>query len=63
MINNARVASDAMSGRSADGKILPTTERPDTYSHTLSDGEGGAYDDDYESLKHSRAPTIKRGSV
>jgi len=64
MISNARVASDAMSGRSADGgKILPSTERQDTYSHTQSDGEGGGYDDDFDSLKHGRATAMKRGSV
>ena len=67
MINNARVESDAMSGRGADGKVLPSTERPDLRGKreglALSDGEGGNYDEDIESLKQHREPTITRGSV
>lgn len=67
MISNARVESDAISGRTADGKILPSTERVDLHGKreglTLSDGEGGAYDDELESLKRHRAPALNRGSV
>jgi hypothetical protein len=67
MISNARVESDAISGRGADGKILPTTERVDLHAKreglTLSDGEGGVYDDELESLKRHRGPAINRGSV
>ena len=67
MISNARVESDAISGRGADGKILPTTERVDMHAKreglTLSDGEGPVYDDELESMKRHRGPAINRGSV
>lgn len=72
MINNARVETDATSGRGSEGNILPTTERHEmhhggTRSMTLSDGEGaahgGLYDDDGDSLHGRQSTTIKRGSV
>lgn len=67
MISNARVESDAISGRTGDGKILPSTERVDRHGKreglTLSDNEGGAYDKEMESLRRRRAPAINRGSV
>ncbi|KAL1866223.1 homeodomain superfamily [Diaporthe australafricana] len=67
MINNARAESDAMSsGRSQDGKVLPSTERGDydvdgkhRNSPTISDGGDSAYDDD---LDARRQPShLKRG--
>ena len=67
MISNARVESDAISGRTGDGKILPSTERGDMHGKreglTLSDNEGAAYDEELESLRRHRAPAINRGSV
>ncbi|KAK0629746.1 homeobox KN domain-containing protein [Bombardia bombarda] len=75
MINNARAESDAMaSARSADGKVLTSTERGEydmevvkreRDSMPLSDGEGSAFDDDVslEGLKPRRAANMSRGSV
>jgi hypothetical protein len=70
MINNARVETDATSGRGSEGNVLPSTERLELHhgssrSLTLSDGEGaghGLYDEEGESLGENRS-TIKRGSV
>lgn len=70
MISNARVETDATSGRGAESSILPSTERHEMHhgssrSLALSDGEGaghGLYDDDVESLSGKRS-AIKRGSV
>lgn len=64
MINNARAESDAMSGRGADGKALPTTERLDydmegKGATPLSDGGDSAFDEDLE----RRRSSLKRGSV
>lgn len=64
MINNARAESDAMSGRGADGKALPTTERLDydmegKGATPLSDGGDSAFDEDVE----QRRSSMKRGSV
>lgn len=62
-------ATAAAAAASADGKVLPSTERSDMRGKrnggglALSDGEGGGYDEELESLKHHRAPTITRGSV
>ncbi|GKT95578.1 homeobox domain-containing protein [Colletotrichum tofieldiae] len=66
MISNARAESDAMSSRSGESKILPSTERGEyddgkRSSVPLSDGE--AFDEDLDSLKHRRSAHIKRGSV
>lgn len=70
MISNARVETDATSGRGTEGSVLPSTERHEMHhgssrSLTLSDGEGAGhalYDDDGESLSGKRSG-IKRGSV
>ncbi|GJC95780.1 homeobox domain-containing protein [Colletotrichum higginsianum] len=66
MISNARAESDAMSSRSGESKILPSTERGEyddgkRSSVPLSDGE--TFDEDLDSLKHRRSAHIKRGSV
>ncbi|TDZ71766.1 Homeobox protein PKNOX1 [Colletotrichum trifolii] len=66
MISNARAESDAMSSRSGESKILPSTERADyddgkRSSVPLSDGE--AFDEDLESMKQRRSAHIKRGSI
>ncbi|KAK0710921.1 homeobox KN domain-containing protein [Lasiosphaeris hirsuta] len=68
MINNARAEANAMTARSADGKVLSSTERGDydmdgKRDSPLSDGEGSAFDDDIESLKHRHAANMGRGSV
>ncbi|KAK7727649.1 homeodomain superfamily [Cytospora paraplurivora] len=66
MINNARAESDAMSsGRSQDGKVLPSTERDyeadgkDRHSPTISDGGDSTYDDDLDARR--RSAQLKRG--
>lgn len=64
MINNARAESDAMSGRGADGKPIPSTERLDydlegKGATPLSDGGDSAFDEDLE----RRRSSMKRGSV
>lgn len=55
MINNARAETDAMTGRTGDNKILPTTERHDL--------DSGSYDEDIKAYQQQRAPNLKRGSV
>lgn len=70
MINNARAESDAMSGRSSDGKVLPSTERNE-YDHDakrdsvpLSDGEASNYDDvDMDGMHRRTSSHLKRGSI
>lgn len=70
MISNARAESDAMTNaRSADAKVLTTTERSD-FGHRkremagpLSEGEGSAYDEDLEALNQHRVIKMNRGSV
>lgn len=70
MINNARAESDAMSGRSGDGKVLPSTERNE-YDHDakrdsvpLSDGEASNYDDvDMDGMHRRTSSHLKRGSI
>lgn len=66
MINNARAESDAMSsGRSQDGKVLPSTERDydvdgkNRHSPTISDGGDSAYDDDLDARR--RPAQLNRG--
>lgn len=66
MINNARAESDAMSsGRSQDGKVLPSTERDydadgkNRHSPTISDGGDSAFDDDLDARR--RPAQINRG--
>ncbi|KAF6844587.1 homeodomain-containing protein [Colletotrichum musicola] len=66
MISNARAESDAMSSRSGESKILPSTERAEyddgkRSSVPLSDGE--AFEEDLESMKQRRSAHIKRGSI
>ncbi|KND92399.1 Homeobox protein PKNOX1 [Tolypocladium ophioglossoides CBS 100239] len=77
MINSARAESDAMNGRvgssiGGEGKILASTERPVNYGPPpdkratalpLSDGEGGAYDEEIGSLRKQRAGELSRESV
>lgn len=68
MISNARAEANAMTARSADGKVLSSTERGDydmdgKRDSPLSDGEGSAFDDDIESLKHRHTANMSRGSV
>ena len=72
MINNARVETDAMSGRGGDSKVMASTERgvsdydrdSKRGSVPLSDGEASNYDDtDLEALKRRRAAATGRGSV
>ncbi|CAH0043210.1 unnamed protein product [Clonostachys solani] len=55
MINNARAETDAMTGRTGDNKILPTTERHDL--------DSGSYDEDIKVYQQQRTPNLKRGSV
>lgn len=63
MISNAHAESAAMSSRSSEGKVIPSTERGDyddgknRHSPTTSDGGESAYDDDMG----RRAHHIKRG--
>lgn len=63
MINNAQVESAAMSSRSSEGKVIPSTERGDyddgknRHSPTTSDGGDSTYDDDMA----RRAQHMKRG--
>ncbi|KAK2003415.1 homeobox domain-containing protein [Colletotrichum falcatum] len=66
MISNARAESDAMSSRSGESKILPSTERSeydDGKRSSVPLSEGEAFDEDLDSLKHRRSAHIKRGSV
>jgi hypothetical protein len=67
MINNARAESDAITARTGEGKVLPTTERIDYAdkgsSVPLSDGEGSAFDEDMDALKLRRGAHVKRGSI
>lgn len=60
MINNARAESDAMTVRGGDGKLLPSTERPDYEPDTkpLSD-----CDVELESMKRRRINNVNRGSI
>ncbi len=66
MMKDARAESDAMSsGRSADGKVLPSTESGE-YEDGKRDSpisEGSRFDDELENLKHHRSGHMKRGSV
>lgn len=63
MINNARAESDV--------KVLASTERAADYAVPgsrgeglpLSDGEGGAYDEDMSGLRKRRAGDLGRESV
>ncbi|OAA44816.1 homeodomain-containing protein [Metarhizium rileyi] len=64
MINNARAESDAMNSRSSgssdDGTVLASTEQASDYAVKrdgglpMSDGEGGAYDDDMNKIPGRR---------
>ncbi|KAI6777672.1 Homeobox protein PKNOX2-like protein [Emericellopsis cladophorae] len=67
MITNARVTSDAISGRSAEGKVLSSTEGSDPHMQqdglTLSDGEGVPYEEELESFQRYRGSASKRTSV
>ncbi|KAL8294300.1 hypothetical protein RB597_007974 [Gaeumannomyces tritici] len=71
MINNARAESDAIaSGRaSADGKALPSTERPDydtdgkLRDSPVSEDGGMHYDDDLDMKRRRAGAGMKRGSV
>lgn len=70
MINNARAESDAIAaGRSAEGKVLPSTEAAEFESRrkggsgSLSEREGSPFEDDIESVEQRRDDTMKRGSV
>ncbi|KAI1854718.1 hypothetical protein JX266_000836 [Neoarthrinium moseri] len=70
LINNATAESNAMAGRSSNGKVLPSTERVD-FEHDskrssvpLSDGDGSNFDDvDMDMLSRRRSANMKRGSV
>jgi hypothetical protein len=70
LVNNARATSDAMSSmRSADGEVLPSTERGEfddgkqRDSVPLSDCDASTYDEELESLKRRHGVGMKRGSV
>ncbi|KAI1661951.1 hypothetical protein F4813DRAFT_177904 [Daldinia decipiens] len=66
MINNARAEADAMTVRSADSGLIPSTERADydTDGRLLSDEEPGATGDvELESIKRRRTTGNKRGSI
>lgn len=60
MINNAHAESAAMSSRSSDGKVIPSTERGDyddsksRRSPATSDGGDSAYDDDMEARRRGQ---------
>ncbi|KAI1096515.1 hypothetical protein F5B19DRAFT_150037 [Rostrohypoxylon terebratum] len=60
MINNARAESDAMTVRSGDGKLLPSTERPDYEPDTKPLSE---CDMELESMKRRRINNVNRGSI
>ncbi|KAI5868089.1 hypothetical protein GGS23DRAFT_602014 [Durotheca rogersii] len=66
LINNARAESDAMTGRSSDGNLLPSTERLDydADAKPLSEGEGASpHDFGIEAMKRRRVAKISRGSI
>jgi hypothetical protein len=68
MISNARVESDAMSSRAGDAAIPPTTERVEFHGGskpdggTLSEGEGGGFDEDADSHGGTIDANKRRGA-